>query len=403
MLRGCADAQARVGVSRIGPDDEGFFDGEADETRRGATVARPRRCRARSFRAASRLLTPGSLEMADFVHLHVHSQYSMLDGALKVKDLVKQVAEAGHERRGPHRPRQHVRRDQLLQGRQGGRREGDPRLRARGRRSAGHGRITCCSSPRPRRATRTSSGSCREGTSSPIARARGRAVRLARRRSSGTHEGAHRADRLHGRGGRAARPRAGRRGGRADARPAARSCSSRARSTSSCRTTGSPSSRSLNGILVELAQRARPAARRDERRALRRARGRRGAALPRRASRASRSYAEAQGARTTARCEMFLKSRRRDGARSSRDVPEAIDEHARDRREVLELKLKLGKPDAPELQVPEGLRRADATSATSRARASSGASREFASVGQEGRRGRVPQAPRDGARRHRAR
>src|SRR4051794_17922199 len=32
---------------------------------------------------------------AEFVHLHVHSQYSMLDGALKIKDLVKKVAAKG--------------------------------------------------------------------------------------------------------------------------------------------------------------------------------------------------------------------------------------------------------------------------------------------------------------------
>src|SRR5512142_105713 len=31
----------------------------------------------------------------EFVHLHVHSQYSMLDGAVKVKNLVKQVAGRG--------------------------------------------------------------------------------------------------------------------------------------------------------------------------------------------------------------------------------------------------------------------------------------------------------------------
>src|SRR4051794_1862930 len=37
----------------------------------------------------------GSLAMADFVHLHVHSQYSMLDGAVKVKNLVKQVQKQG--------------------------------------------------------------------------------------------------------------------------------------------------------------------------------------------------------------------------------------------------------------------------------------------------------------------
>src|SRR5277367_6080765 len=33
--------------------------------------------------------------VAQFVHLHVHSQYSLLDGAVKVKDLVKRVAAAG--------------------------------------------------------------------------------------------------------------------------------------------------------------------------------------------------------------------------------------------------------------------------------------------------------------------
>jgi DNA polymerase-3 subunit alpha len=32
---------------------------------------------------------------AEFVHLHVHTQYSLLDGAVKVKDLVKRVASAG--------------------------------------------------------------------------------------------------------------------------------------------------------------------------------------------------------------------------------------------------------------------------------------------------------------------
>src|SRR5580700_10860221 len=32
---------------------------------------------------------------AEFTHLHVHTQYSLLDGAVKVKDLVKRVAAAG--------------------------------------------------------------------------------------------------------------------------------------------------------------------------------------------------------------------------------------------------------------------------------------------------------------------
>jgi DNA polymerase-3 subunit alpha len=33
--------------------------------------------------------------MPDFVHLHVHTQYSLLDGAIKIKDLVKRVGELG--------------------------------------------------------------------------------------------------------------------------------------------------------------------------------------------------------------------------------------------------------------------------------------------------------------------
>ena len=32
---------------------------------------------------------------SEFVHLHVHTQYSLLDGAVKVKDLVKRVAAGG--------------------------------------------------------------------------------------------------------------------------------------------------------------------------------------------------------------------------------------------------------------------------------------------------------------------
>ncbi len=31
---------------------------------------------------------------AEFVHLHVHSQYSLLDGAVKVKDRVKRSPRA---------------------------------------------------------------------------------------------------------------------------------------------------------------------------------------------------------------------------------------------------------------------------------------------------------------------
>jgi DNA polymerase-3 subunit alpha len=33
--------------------------------------------------------------MAEFVHLHVHSNYSILDGLIKVGDLVKRTAKYG--------------------------------------------------------------------------------------------------------------------------------------------------------------------------------------------------------------------------------------------------------------------------------------------------------------------
>ena len=46
--------------------------------------------------------------MAEFTHLHVHTQYSMLDGALKVKDLVKRVAAAKMRARKKPQPRQYA-------------------------------------------------------------------------------------------------------------------------------------------------------------------------------------------------------------------------------------------------------------------------------------------------------
>ncbi|MCS7307847.1 MAG: PHP domain-containing protein, partial [Aquificaceae bacterium] len=35
--------------------------------------------------------------MKDFVHLHLHTQYSLLDGAIKIKDLVKKAKEFGYK------------------------------------------------------------------------------------------------------------------------------------------------------------------------------------------------------------------------------------------------------------------------------------------------------------------
>ena len=33
--------------------------------------------------------------MSEFVHLHLHSQYSLLDGAIKIEELVRKVARMG--------------------------------------------------------------------------------------------------------------------------------------------------------------------------------------------------------------------------------------------------------------------------------------------------------------------
>ena len=35
--------------------------------------------------------------MTDFVHLHVHTEYSLLDGACKINDLVLRAKELGQE------------------------------------------------------------------------------------------------------------------------------------------------------------------------------------------------------------------------------------------------------------------------------------------------------------------
>lgn len=35
--------------------------------------------------------------MTDFVHLHVHTEYSLLDGACKIKELVKLAASLGQK------------------------------------------------------------------------------------------------------------------------------------------------------------------------------------------------------------------------------------------------------------------------------------------------------------------
>ncbi|MBL8946248.1 MAG: PHP domain-containing protein, partial [Myxococcales bacterium] len=39
--------------------------------------------------------TPGTADLSDFAHLHLHTQYSLLDGAIRTKDLCKTVLDRG--------------------------------------------------------------------------------------------------------------------------------------------------------------------------------------------------------------------------------------------------------------------------------------------------------------------
>ena len=64
-----------------------------------------------------------------FVHLHVHTEYSMLDGAARLTDLTQRAAELGHAGGGDDRPRQRVRGLRVLQEGQGRRGQADHRHR----------------------------------------------------------------------------------------------------------------------------------------------------------------------------------------------------------------------------------------------------------------------------------
>ena len=83
-----------------------------------------------------------------FVHLHVHTQYSLLDGANKIAPLLDHAKQSGHARDGDHRPWQHVRRGRVLQ--EGGRARDQADHRLRGLSGA---RQTHRSHPRPSAAT----------------------------------------------------------------------------------------------------------------------------------------------------------------------------------------------------------------------------------------------------------
>ena len=46
-----------------------------------------------------------------FAHLHVHTEYSLLDGSNKIKEYVARVKELGMNSGSDHGSRRHVRRD----------------------------------------------------------------------------------------------------------------------------------------------------------------------------------------------------------------------------------------------------------------------------------------------------
>ena len=53
-----------------------------------------------------------------FTHLHVHTEYSLLDGAARIGDLVARAKELGMDVAGYHRPRCYVRGHRFLPGMQ---------------------------------------------------------------------------------------------------------------------------------------------------------------------------------------------------------------------------------------------------------------------------------------------
>ena len=67
--------------------------------------------------------------MSDFVHLHLHTEYSLLDGACRIDELLDQAAAAQDAGAGRHRPRQHVLGGRLPRRGAQARHQADPRLR----------------------------------------------------------------------------------------------------------------------------------------------------------------------------------------------------------------------------------------------------------------------------------
>ena len=163
------------------PGDDGCL-GDDDLPREQVPQLRRRRLRARARPARRRgLVRPRRVAAAtmSFVHLHTHSEYSMLDGAARVKHARRagrRIRDAGAR---DHRPRLHVRRRRLLQDRPQGRassRSSAARSTSRPTRAASATAsptsTTCCCLPRTTRATATSwrSSPTRRSTASTTSR-----------------------------------------------------------------------------------------------------------------------------------------------------------------------------------------------------------------------------------------
>ncbi len=105
-----------------------------------------------------------STPMSEFVHLHLHTEYSLLDGACRIEELLDQAAAAEDAGAGRDRARQHVLGGGVPRRRPQARHQSDPRLRGlrRARRPARQDRAprarpptTWCCWPRTRSASRT--------------------------------------------------------------------------------------------------------------------------------------------------------------------------------------------------------------------------------------------------------
>ncbi len=201
--------------------------------------------------------------MSDFVHLHLHSQYSLLDGANRIDDVIDGGQGRGHAGAGPDRPRQPVRRHRVL-------RQGE------GRRASSRSSASRPTSPQGSHTDRDASAGEQQPPGAPGARrdrlpepdqahlrvvSRGLLLQAAHRPRAAA-AALRRPDRAlglpQGRDQRAhhGRPRGG---GRGRGRGCTARSSARATSSSSCRTTASPSSGRQRGAAAAGAQARAPA------------------------------------------------------------------------------------------------------------------------------------------------